>query len=70
MKRGKCLKCERNEVYRIEDHVNRWAKISFFSEVFFVDYICCHCGYTESYVENLKGLLAVKRKGKKVRVAG
>ncbi len=55
MKNGKtCPKCGGTEILRVED---RWddrginLKLSFYSEVRVARYVCCGCGYVESWVD-------------------
>ena len=66
MRKGKCVKCSSNEIFRIEDKTNRWIRVSFLNDVWFVDYVCAQCGYVEAYIEDSNKLNVIKQKCKKV----
>lgn len=49
MRRGICIKCGSEEVYKQEHYV---VRIKRFLQVPRVIYACADCGYTEQYIED------------------
>jgi len=69
MKKGTCPKCQSKEIYsgasiRMKSgysHSNT-IPITGFRLASLDNYVCCQCGYVESYIGKEKDLAAVKKK--------
>lgn len=69
MKNTKCCpKCHSNNIVRVPDNAHRYLAHSIsITKTVTVDrvpvarYVCCDCGYVESWVENQHELDAIKR---------
>ena len=68
MKRGECPKCGSREIFRGAEHgrsgsnANEFIRVAYMTKVELIHYVCGTCGYTESYVEDPKGLNAIRSK--------
>ena len=72
MKNGECSKCGSKEVFRGAEHgrsgcnTNEFIRVAYMTKVELIHYVCCECGYTESYIEDPKGLKEVRSKFSRV----
>lgn len=68
MKNGECPKCGSKEISRGAEHgrsgcnTNEFMRVAYMTKVELIHYVCAACGYTESYIEDPKGLSAIRKK--------
>ena len=65
MKNTGCPKCGSKEIFRGAEHghsgynTNEFIRVAYMTKVELIHYVC---GYTESYIEDAKGLSAIRKK--------
>ena len=70
MKNGKCPKCGSNEVYSTRAVGARSDRaLSLLSSVSLAEYVCCGCGFVETYLNDLHDRDKVKERGAKVEMS-
>ncbi len=68
MKNTECPKCGSKEILRGAEHgrsgcnTNEFIRVAYMTKVELIHYVCGDCGYTESYIEDPKGLSAIRKK--------
>jgi len=68
MKNGKCPRCGLKEIFRGAEHgrsgcnTSEFIRVAYMIKVELIHYVCGDCGYTESYIEDPKGLSAIRDK--------
>jgi len=67
MKNGQCPKCNSKQIFKHKGSTYRsLLSIRFLKNTALTDYVCCDCGYTESYVEDSDALEVIKQEYQKV----
>ena len=67
MKNGKCPKCGSNEIYAFTSiTVRHLLPVAMLRIVSLGDYICCQCGFVETYLWDMNDIDKVKKHGKRI----